>query len=100
MASSQRRRRIADRYVLKEPIGRGGMGIVWEADDTLLGRSVAIKEVELPAALLPEEREHLRQRVLREARAAARLSHHGAVTLYDVVREAGRTYIVMELVKA
>jgi eukaryotic-like serine/threonine-protein kinase len=101
MASADgRRRRIADRYVLKRPIGRGGMGVVWEATDTFLDRAVAIKEIELPATLPPAEREALRRRVLREARAAARLGHQGTVTLYDVVREAGRTWIVMELIQA
>ena len=92
-------RRILDRYVLEQPIGRGGMGVVWKAEDTLLARSVAIKEVQLPP-VLPAEQEQLRRRVMREARAAARLSHHGVVTLYDVVRDQNRTYIVMELVEA
>ena len=93
-------RLVDERYALEAPIARGGSGVVWRARDTLLDRPVAIKEVELPAAITDEERERLRKRVLREARAAARLSHPGAVTLFDVVREAGHTYIVMELVEA
>jgi tRNA A-37 threonylcarbamoyl transferase component Bud32/outer membrane biosynthesis protein TonB len=93
-------RLIDERYALEEPIARGGSGVVWRARDTLLDRPVAIKEVELPRALTDDERERLRKRVLREARAAARLSHPGAVTLFDVIREAGHTYIVMELVEA
>src|SRR5687768_5715688 len=93
-------RHIADRYALQRPIGRGGMGVVWRAEDSLLGRQVAIKEVQFPPSAPGLEDEHLRRRVMREARAAARLSHHGVVAIYDVVREAGRTFIVMELVEA
>jgi hypothetical protein len=91
---------IADRYALQRTLGRGGMGVVWRARDTLLDRDVALKEVQLPPALNAEEREAMRARVLREARAAARLNHPNVVTLYDVVREEGRTFIVMELVEA
>jgi tRNA A-37 threonylcarbamoyl transferase component Bud32 len=93
-------RLIADRYALAVPIGQGGMGVVWRARDTLLGREVAIKEVRLPATVPDSERSSLRARVLREARAAARLNHPGAVTLYDVINEQGRAFIVMELINA
>jgi serine/threonine protein kinase len=93
-------RLIADRYALERPIGQGGMGIVWRARDTLLGREVAIKEVRLPATVPDADREALRARVLREARTAARLNHPGAVTLYDVINEQGHAFIVMELIHA
>jgi hypothetical protein len=94
-------RRIAERYAMRAPaLGRGGMGVVWRARDTLLGREVAIKEVRLPAALADDERARVRARVMREARVAARLNHAGAVTLHDIVDEDGRPYIVMELVEA
>jgi eukaryotic-like serine/threonine-protein kinase len=94
-------RRIAERYAMRAPaLGRGGMGIVWRARDTLLGREVAIKEVRLPAALADDERARVRARVMREARVAARLNHAGAVTLHDIVDEDGRPFIVMELVEA
>jgi serine/threonine protein kinase len=93
-------RLIADRYALQRPIGQGGMGIVWRAMDTLLGREVAIKEVRLPATVPDADREALRARVLREARTAARLNHPGAVTLYDVINEQGHAFIVMELIHA
>jgi eukaryotic-like serine/threonine-protein kinase len=93
-------RLIANRYALEALIGKGGMGVVWRARDTLLGREVAIKEVRLPPTVPDEERESMRARVLREARAAARLNHPGAVTLYDVINEQGHAFIVMELIHA
>jgi eukaryotic-like serine/threonine-protein kinase len=82
------------------PLGRGGMGVVWRARDTVLGREVAIKEVQVPAALPDDERARIRGRVMREARVAARLNHAGAVTLHDIIDEDGHPFIVMELVEA
>jgi eukaryotic-like serine/threonine-protein kinase len=93
-------RLVADRYALRAPLGRGGMGVVWRAQDAVLGREVAIKEVVFPPAMAEQERRPAQARVLREARAAARLNHPGAVTLYDVVADHGVTFIVMELVDA
>jgi Protein kinase domain len=100
MAASAPDRVVADRYVLKAPLGRGGMGVVWRAHDTVLGREVAVKEVVFPASLAQAERRAAQARVLREARAAARLNHPGAVTLYDVIQDQGHPFIVMELVGA
>lgn len=91
---------VAGRYLLERPIGRGGMGVVWHAHDRLLDREVAVKEVTFPETLPQDERDSLRARVLREARAAARLSHPGVITLYDVLSEQGRAFIVMELITA
>ena len=91
---------IADRYALNASLGRGGMGVVWRAQDAVLGREVAIKEVVFPATMPEAERRPARARVMREARAAARLNHPAAVTLYDVVQDQGVTFIVMELVNA
>jgi hypothetical protein len=76
------------------------MGTVWRADDVLLGRPVAVKEVELPDGPPGAGSLALRERALREARAAARLNHPGAVTLHDVVEAGGRLFLVMELVEA
>jgi serine/threonine protein kinase len=76
------------------------MGVVWRAQDAVLGREVAVKEVVFPPTMAEEERRPARARVMREARAAARLNHPGAVTLYDVVQDRGGTFIVMELVNA
>jgi tRNA A-37 threonylcarbamoyl transferase component Bud32 len=100
MAKRATERLIADRYARQRILGRGGMGVVWRARDQLLGRDVAVKEVQLPASLTAADLEAMRARVLREARAAARLNHPNVVTLYDVVQEEGRTFIVMELVEA
>jgi hypothetical protein len=76
------------------------MGVVWRAQDRVLGRQVAVKEVVFPPTMADEERRSAQGRVMREARAAARLNHPGAVTLYDVVQDQGGTFIVMELVAA
>jgi len=76
------------------------MGTVWRATDTVLGRDVAVKEVTFPRGVTDEEREVLRERTRREARAAARLDHPSAVTVYDVAEEDGTPYLVMELVEA
>jgi hypothetical protein len=100
MEASADRRLVAGRYVLGGPLGRGGMGTVWRADDVLLGRPVAVKEAELPGGPPGADRAALRERALREARAAARLNHPGAVTLHDVVEGDGRLFLVMELVEA
>ena len=93
-------RTVCNRYRLTEVLGRGGMGVVWRARDERLQRDVAVKEVELPTTLPQEVRASANERALREARAAARLSHAAAVTIFDVQEEDGRAYLVMELVDA
>ncbi|MET0478691.1 MAG: serine/threonine-protein kinase [Actinomycetota bacterium] len=100
MGADADRRLVAGRYVLGGPLGRGGMGTVWRADDVLLGRPVAVKEVELPGGPPGAGRDALRERALREARAAARLNHPGVVTLHDAVEADDRLFLVMELVDA
>jgi eukaryotic-like serine/threonine-protein kinase len=91
-------RLIAARYRLQGPLGRGAMGIVWRGRDELLHRDVAVKEVQISALAPASEAEAIYQRTLREARTAARLSHPGVVTIFDVVEEDGSPWIVMELI--
>src|SRR6266480_1671985 len=92
--------RIAGRYRLGRSLGVGGMGRVWLARDEVLHRDVAIKEVALPFGLSDDEREELRARTLREARAAARLNHPNVVRIYDVVHGEEQPWIVMEYVRS
>ncbi|NRQ36538.1 serine/threonine protein kinase [Nonomuraea sp. NN258] len=92
-------RRIAGRYQLQEPIGKGGMGIVWRAHDELLDRTVAVKEVRYAAAL-GDEVQLLNRRTMREARAAARFEHPNVIVVHDVIEEDGRPWIVMQLVQS
>ncbi|MCU1587144.1 MAG: serine/threonine protein kinase, partial [Frankiales bacterium] len=93
-------RTVAGRYRLVESLGSGGMGRVWRAEDTVLGRDVALKEITFPPGVADDEREVLRERTRREGRAAARLEHTSAVTVYDVAEENGLPFLVMELVEA
>src|SRR5260370_26699042 len=76
----------------------GGVGGVWGAGGEPFGRAAAIKEVLLPPGLSEAEKDSLCQRMLREARSAARLSHRAVATVHDVVEDLGRPWIVMELV--
>ncbi|MCG8916249.1 serine/threonine protein kinase [Actinokineospora sp. PR83] len=91
---------VAGRYAILNELGRGGMGVVWLAEDRMIGRNVAIKELHLPEGVPHDERRVFEERVLREARTAGRLNDPAVVTVYDVVQEAGATYIVMELIQA
>jgi eukaryotic-like serine/threonine-protein kinase len=91
---------VAVRYRLVEPLGSGGMGRVWKARDEVLHRDVAIKHVVLPAGLTDAEQEALHEQTLREARAAARISHPNVVQIHDVLRADDQSWIVMEYVPA
>src|SRR4051812_49859238 len=100
MSAAPAERVLAGRYELTDVLGRGGMGIVWRATDRVLHREVAIKELTFSIELTDEERQILRERTLREARAAARLDHPHVTTLYDVVEENGKPWLVLEHVDA
>ena len=73
---------------------------MWKASDELLRRTVAIKECMLPPTVDDADREKMLTRVMREARTAARLDHPALVTVFDVVQESGRPWIVMEYVES
>ncbi|MFG2128179.1 serine/threonine-protein kinase [Streptomyces sp. NPDC048751] len=92
-------RLLAGRYRLGEVLGRGGMGTVWRAEDETLGRTVAVKELRFPGNIDEDEKRRLITRTLREAKAIARIRNNSAVTVFDVVDEDDRPWIVMELVE-
>ncbi|MDG4822954.1 serine/threonine-protein kinase [Asanoa sp. WMMD1127] len=91
---------IAGRYRVVRSLGAGGMGRVWLARDEVLHRDVAVKEVLLPRWLAADEQEELRRRTLREARAAARLSHPSVIRIYNIEYDGERHWIVMEYVRS
>jgi TolB-like protein/Tfp pilus assembly protein PilF len=82
------------RFEMVAEIGRGGFGVVWEARDRELGRSVAFKAVRAGGTVGLRE-----ERLLREAETAARLSHPNIVTLFDVGRCPEGPYLVLELLR-
>ncbi len=87
--------RLADRYELGEVIGRGGMGTVYRAVDSVLGRPVAVKL--LPGPLSDHDPTSV-ARFEREARAAAALNHPAVVAVYDTGADVTSRFIVMELI--
>src|SRR5262245_8469003 len=84
---------LLDQFRLLEPLGRGGMGVVYAAEDTLLRRTVAIKVLPRPVA----GDEPALARLLREAQAVARLDHPHIVRIHHVGRWPGGYYLVLEL---
>ncbi|MEV5243281.1 serine/threonine-protein kinase [Streptomyces cinnamoneus] len=91
-------RLVGGRYRLISRLGHGGMGTVWRARDEVIDRDVAVKEPRVPDHLPEHMLQQIHQRMLREARAAARIEHPAVVTVHDVVEEDGRPWIVMEMV--
>lgn len=89
---------LAGRYRLGETIGSGGMGKVWRAHDELLHRVVAVKELTAGRYVSEADRIVLHARTQKEARAAARISHPGVVTVHDVLEHDARPWIVMQYV--
>jgi serine/threonine-protein kinase len=89
------------RYQIRRELGRGMMGVVYEAVDALLGRTVALKTIRLAFVVTPAERATFEERFFTEARIAARLSHPGIVVVHDIGKDehSGLLYIVLEYLK-
>src|SRR5580692_7060998 len=87
------------RYLVTGELGRGAMGIVYEAIDPLIGRKVAVKVIHLQAFADAGEARFLRDRLFREARSAGALSHPGIVVVFDVGQEGDLAFIAMERVE-
>src|SRR5262245_9701839 len=85
--------RLPERYAIGRELGRGGMGVVYEAEDDRLGRRVAIKVLRTG----PDSREHKR-RFAQEARAASALNHPNIITIHDIDKAEDGDFIVMELI--
>lgn len=86
---------FAEKYKIIAEIGRGGMGVVYKAEDLKLKRFVAIKL--LPSELANDE--EAKERFIREAQAAASLSHPNICTIHEVDESEGKTYIAMEYIE-
>jgi two-component system LytT family response regulator len=87
--------RTLSHYKVLEEIGRGGMGVVYRALDTSLGREVALKVLETTTGRDAEQERRLQQ----EARAAASLAHPAVSVVYEIDEAEGATFIAMELVR-
>jgi len=86
------------RYLIRQELGRGMMGVVYLADDPVLGRPVALKTIRLAFLTAESERESFEKRFFGEARVAAGLAHPGIVVVHDVGRDpdSGILYIALE----
>jgi eukaryotic-like serine/threonine-protein kinase len=89
-------RLVAGRYRLVHRIGTGAMGVVWQAHDERLNRTVAVKRLLLQPGLPPDEAQEAVARCMREGRIAAKLQHPNAIAVFDVVDEDGVPCLVME----
>ncbi|MFG2844091.1 protein kinase [Kitasatospora sp. NPDC048296] len=89
---------VAERFELLARLGAGGMGTVWRARDLLLEREVALKEMRSPATEDPGRSLHTRERVLREARALARVDDPNVVAVHEVLDQQPHPWLVMELI--
>jgi serine/threonine protein kinase/sugar lactone lactonase YvrE len=87
---------VLEKYEILEEVGRGGMGLVYRANDLRLGRVVALKELVLSQAIIGQEKDDIIARFKREAQTAANLNHPNVVTIFDVGEENNRHFIAME----
>src|SRR5437879_11868657 len=88
----------AGRYEIVGELGRGAMGVVYKAEDPVIGRTVAVKTIRLSEEGTGLSRPELLQRFQTEARAAGLLTHPNIVVVYDAGEEDGHYYLTMELV--
>ncbi len=84
------------RYVIRGELGRGAMGIVYDAVDPMIGRRVAVKVISLNAGVEAQKAEFMKERLFREARSAGRLFHPGIVVILDVGLHGDSAFITME----
>jgi hypothetical protein len=91
-------KRTIGRYEIQRELGRGMMGVVYEAHDPSLGRTIALKTIHLSFTVAPEAQKSFEDRFLAEAKAAARLSHPGIVVVHDVGQDPATKdlYIALE----
>ncbi|MFD9698889.1 protein kinase [Lentzea sp. NPDC059081] len=89
-------RLIGSRYRLREKVGQGAMGVVWQAYDEQLHRVVAAKALLALDGLDDDRIARAKARAMREARLSARLEHPNAIRVYDVVEEDGQPWLIME----
>ena len=89
------------KYIVEKLLGKGAMGVVYQARDPHIDRSVAVKMVALPHGLEEEKVAEYKERFMREARAAGKLSHPSIVTIYEAEtgREGGHPFIAMEFIE-
>ncbi|MGQ0778779.1 MAG: protein kinase domain-containing protein [Pseudonocardiales bacterium] len=87
---------IAGRYRLVSKVGAGAMGVVWQAHDERLHRTVAVKQLSLHSGMSEIEADEANRRAMREGRIAARLHHPHAITVYDVAEHEGKPCLIME----
>lgn len=87
------------RYLIQRELGRGAMGIVYDAIDPIIGRRVAVKVISLKAGVEPGQAEFMKERLFREARSAGSLFHPGIVLVFDVGVQGDSAFITMERVE-
>ncbi|MBI5096018.1 MAG: protein kinase [Candidatus Hydrogenedentes bacterium] len=85
---------LGGRYHIERELGRGGMGVVYLAKDVQLDRPVALKFL----GSLIDNSDEFRQRFIREAKAAAKITHPNIISIYDISASVGKAYIAMEFV--
>ncbi|MFN9892144.1 MAG: protein kinase domain-containing protein [Acidobacteriota bacterium] len=86
------------RFVIQRELGRGAMGVVYEAQDPAIGRTVAVKSIRIGEISDPRERQRIQDRIFREAQSAGVLSHPNIVTIYDIQEVENIVYIFMEYI--